>query len=209
MGATSQPTTQPAAPGTRSGHWQRLLTKDGGTIKALFVDPKNPSVLYAETALGLFKSSDGAGSWSQTLDFSTLADSVILVAFDPASPSTVFLLTSSSESPEVGIPPGCFRSDDGGATWTDLSEGSPPLGGWPVAIWFDTTTSPSTVYASGWRSTDRGESWTELSSEEADRRWAQHWEEPGTDFQNTDFQGRVTDANTGRGTHGTRRTRRP
>ena len=44
MGAAIQPTP----PGARSGHWQRLLTNDGGTIKALFIDPKHPSVLYAE-----------------------------------------------------------------------------------------------------------------------------------------------------------------
>jgi photosystem II stability/assembly factor-like uncharacterized protein len=198
MGAAGQLTTHPAAPGTRSGHWQQLLSSEGGTIKALFVDPKNPSALYAETALGLFKSSDGAESWNQALYFSTLADGVILVAFDPASPSTVFLLTSSSEWAAWGTPATrLLRSDDGGATWTDLSKASPTLGGWPVAIWFDTMTSPSTIYASGWRSTDRGASWTELSAEEADRRWAQHWEEPGTDFQNTAFRGMVTDATTG------------
>ena len=160
MGVASQPTT---SRGARSGHWQRLLTNDGGTIKALFIDPKNPSVLYAETAVGLFKSSDGAESWNQTSDFSTLADSVILVAFDPASPSTVFVLTHSSQYSVRLIPTRLLRSDDGGATWTDLSEGSPPLGGWPQDIWFDTTSSPSAVYAMGWRSTDRGESWTELS----------------------------------------------
>jgi photosystem II stability/assembly factor-like uncharacterized protein len=197
MGALSQPATGPVAPGTRSGHWQRLLTTDGGTIKALFIDPKNPSMLYAETALGLFKSSDGAGSWNQTLDFSMLAGSVILVAFDPASPSTVFVLAWASDSLGPLIQTQLLRSDDGGVTWTDLSTTSPPLSGWPVAIWFDTATSPSTIYASGWRSTDRGNSWTELSPEEADRRWAQHWQEPGSDFQDGDFQGTVTDATTG------------
>ena len=117
---------------------------------------------------------------------------MILVAFDPASPSTVFVLTHSSQYSFRLIPTRLLRSDDGGATWTDLSEGSPPLGGWPQDIWFDSTSSPSAVYAIGWRSTDRGESWTELSPEEADRTWVQHSKEPETDFQGT-----VTDANTG------------
>ena len=196
MGVASQPATQPTAPGTRSGHWQRLLTSDGGTIKALFIGPKNPSALYAETAVGLFKSSDSAESWTQTLDFSTLAGSVTDVVYDPASPSTVLLVTDWSPSSARQIPT-LLRSDDGGATWTELIDASPHLEAWPLFIRFDTTSSPSTIYISGWRSTDRGESWTEPTPEDKARAEADPWQTLVTRFPDTDFRGTVTDANTG------------
>ena len=37
---------------------------EGGRIYALAIDPQTPATLYAGTSVGVFKSSDGGGSWS-------------------------------------------------------------------------------------------------------------------------------------------------
>ncbi len=164
---------QPTGNDAQNGYWERLpLARSDVPIKTLVLDPSTPSDLYAETAAGLFKSTDGAGSWNQTLSFSAFAGQVFVVAFDPASPSTVYMIAwLSGDSPG---PPQLLRSDDGGATWAHLTDASTPgLSGYFGAISFDTASTPSTVFMfgnSGWyRSTDRGETWTGLTEEEADQ----------------------------------------
>ncbi len=209
--ATGQ-TNQTTATGGQGGQWERLpLTSEGGAVSILVMDPSNPSVLYAARSDGLFKSSDGAGSWDRLAplesDLFPVTD-VTLIMIDPASPSTVYVTAWA-------FGPALFRSDDGGASWVDLSlawnDVIPAMGeiidlmpGDPHHwMWFDTTSSPSTVYLAGasqtgpgtavCRSTDRGESWTTLSPEEATEALASQPEgELGTDFQGT-----VTDADTG------------
>jgi photosystem II stability/assembly factor-like uncharacterized protein len=152
----------------QSSHWEQLpLTSEGGPVNALVMDPSNPSILYAGTSVGLFKSTDAAGSWTQ---LSTVPGSVFVVAIDPASPSTVYVQSVVSQREQEAGTFKLLRSDDGGATWTDLSgTGTPASPGYDRGIWFDTTSTPSTIYIWGrvepygfpiWRSTDRGETWT-------------------------------------------------
>ena len=167
-----------ASTGARSGHWERhpLLTTEDLGVSVLATDPSDPSVLYAITDSEVLKSSDGAGSWKQISTMRAWA-----IAVDPASPSTVYLAASEA----------LLRSDDGGATWTDLSGPGLPLMrpyGVSAGLWFDPTTTPSTLYMNGtlvgseargnsfsWfpspmcRSTDRGETWIELTKAEAEQ----------------------------------------
>jgi photosystem II stability/assembly factor-like uncharacterized protein len=195
---------------TGSGYWERLpLTIPGVPIDTLIMDPSNPSVLYARTAAGLFESSDGAASWHQTLSFSAFVGQVFAVAFDPASPSTVYMIALlSGDSP---WPTQLLRSDDGGVTWTHLTDASTPKpSGWFAAIWFDAASTPSTVFMwgnngsgdDGWyRSTDRGETWTGPTEEEADQaitiRHLPAAAQQALDAFLVSFSGTVTDADTG------------
>ncbi len=68
-------------------------------------DPSSPSILYAATPEGIFKSGDGGITWSMILPGQ---GSVVLA---PSSPSTLYAWTSA----------GLFRTDDGGAEWTQLA----------------------------------------------------------------------------------------
>jgi photosystem II stability/assembly factor-like uncharacterized protein len=184
---------------TPSGQWQRLpLSSEGGYIKALVIDPSNPSVLYAGTDEGLFKSTDGARSWKQ---LSKIQGMVFFVLVDPAAPASVYALAAQ---PESGVGPArLLRSDDGGATWTDLSATMPPhIMVWPPIMWADPTSSPSTIYtltatgideADAWRSTDRGKTWTKLSPEEA----AQAKSKPFYLWFDSSFEGPISDSDTG------------
>jgi photosystem II stability/assembly factor-like uncharacterized protein len=166
-GAPTAATTSPVM------HWERLpLTEDSGPIASLVMDSANPSVLYAGTNEGLFKSSDGAESWGQ---LPTPVGGVYAISVDPASPSTVYAAVDFAT--DDVRPTHLLRSDDGGATWADLTDSSAlKIGGYaPADVWFDTTSNPSTAYMRRFgdyqvcRSTDRGETWTELTTAEQDQ----------------------------------------
>src|SRR4030095_8693034 len=74
----------------------------GGDVEALAIDPQNPSTVYAGTATGLFKSTDGGGSWSVLK--TPLPGGFGFLATDPQTPSTVY----------VGNGSGALKSIDGG-----------------------------------------------------------------------------------------------
>ena len=83
------------------------------SVRALAIDPKNPSTLYAAMGLnvddggGLFKSTDGAMSWSPVNSglpgISIPHDPVI----DPQNSNTLYL------------DGGFFKSTDGGSSWVN------------------------------------------------------------------------------------------
>ena len=62
---------------------------EGGTIRALAIDPATPTTLYAGTYGGVFKSTDGGGSWSAVNTGLTNTE-VSALAIDPATPTTLY-----------------------------------------------------------------------------------------------------------------------
>ncbi len=147
----------------------------GVPISALDMDPSDPSILYAATVGGLFKSSDGAESWTRLPG--TYGRNYWTVAVDPTAPSTIYAISVKDDA----VPPGRLqRSDDGGATWVNLSDaGSPRIYGYEAFVWFDVAAAPATVYAWGmkrgdwhvYRSVDRGETWTRDPPEQQNPPW--------------------------------------
>lgn len=126
----------------------------GGIVRSLAVDPTNPSTVYAGTSSGgVFKSTNGGGSWSfSSMGIQTSGDYIITgLAVDPATPTRVYATATS------GADGGIFRSTDGGATWTFAHVG------YSTAIAIDPAT-PTTLYAAGAsdvrKSIDAGVTWT-------------------------------------------------
>jgi len=167
----------PAGSAADPGKWERLpLTWDGGPVYSIAVDPSDLSVVYAGTGEGVYKSTDGAGSWHQVL---TDGAGHYTVSLDPQAPEHVY---ASRVGPSVGVAPRVWRSNDGGETWTDLDwtllgetirrDWAENGGGAEPYARFDIRTSPSTVYVyqeSGWvRSTDSGETWVQVDDGEMD-----------------------------------------
>ncbi len=80
-------------------------------INALAIDPTNPTILYAATAGGLYKSYDG-GATSHSVGFSNSA--VTVLAIDPSNPLTLYA---------NAVGQGLFKSTDGGASWFGIDNG--------------------------------------------------------------------------------------
>ena len=89
-------------------------------INSLAIDPTSPSTLYAATSSGLYKSTDAGANWTQLLPSATVGYTVTI---DPTRSSTVYVTyTTAGSGPYMFL----ARSNDGGATWTDLSANFPP-----------------------------------------------------------------------------------
>jgi photosystem II stability/assembly factor-like uncharacterized protein len=159
--------SQTAASSASIGVWERLpLSTFGGVVGPLVIDPSDSSVLYVITGGHLFKSTDGAGTWNQ---LPAIAGDLWSPVLDPHSPSTIYLVYSTELENGKGVTTHLVRSDDGGATWTDLNQaGAPKVGPTSRGLWLDAATTPSTVYmyddaGDVNRSVDRGTTWTKLS----------------------------------------------
>jgi adhesin/invasin len=118
----------------------------GGYGQGIAIDPQAPSTLYAAVGNDLYKSVNGAASWTRLATGSVGADRI---AVDPTNSAKVYFDTSSQ----------FLRSSDGGSTWTASS--LPMQGGGDVEI---DPTSTSTIYVAGYgnvqKSTDGGATWS-------------------------------------------------
>jgi photosystem II stability/assembly factor-like uncharacterized protein len=129
-----------------------------GSIAAVNAIALSPaaSTVYAGTAHGVAKTTDGGRSWSQA----GLSDVAInVLAIDPHTPSTLYASGSAGN---------VYRSVDGGAVWTSVSLGGVPnQSGTAIAFIAIDPLTTSTLYAlSGgpfgtlYKSSDGGQSWT-------------------------------------------------
>lgn len=105
------------------------LGPDGGTVLAVAVAPAAPATVYAGTLGGVFRSTDGGGTWAASAT-GMPAIRVSALAIDPGAAGTVYAATET----------GLFTSADAGATWTQRD----PSRGLSLAI--DPQT-PGTAYA--------------------------------------------------------------
>jgi photosystem II stability/assembly factor-like uncharacterized protein len=135
-------TWQPKNEGITYPWWMRLA-----------MDANNTEVLYASSQNGLFRTLDGAESWTQ-VDF--------------GYPEASFVVTDPRDSDVVYVAPpalyGLLKSDDAGHTWRRADEG---LGAIPPTCLAIDSSQPDKLYAGTWRaviykSTDGATRWFEL-----------------------------------------------
>jgi len=160
------------------------------SIGDIVIDPTNPNIIYVGTGEvnggggsvtyggnGVYKSTDGGLTWNHLGLGATEYISRIVV--DPLNPQNVFLGAMGKlfgKNSERGL----YRTTDGGTTWENKLLISDSTGCIDVAI---NPTNPNIIYAAMWerirrpdrrsyggptcglyRSTDGGETWTELTS---------------------------------------------
>ena len=134
----------------------------GGAVNAVVVAPSNPAVIWAGSAAGVFRSTDGGATWSNVSG--PLADVARLVVH-PKDADKAWALSSSQ---------GLWRTVDGGATWISSNTFA---GIMPTALLIDPR-DPDTLYVAGnclagvepiflpWngvhKSTDGGVTWKSL-----------------------------------------------
>jgi photosystem II stability/assembly factor-like uncharacterized protein len=148
------------------GEWQPLAAglPERVEARAFVVHPREPDVLYAGTQDGPYRTTDGGARWER-LGFPDRGAVVWSLALHPARPRVMY----------AGVAPaGIYRSENGGDTWVRLPGARSPGHcemGFPTRVTRIAIDPVLTdvVYAalevSGViRSTDGGETWTDLSA---------------------------------------------
>ena len=165
--------------------WKNMGLKESEHISKIIVHPDSSNVIWvaAQGPLwnsggerGVFKSSDGGETWTKTLGNEEWTGATDL-AIDPRDPNVLYAATwdrHRTVAAYMGGGPGTglHKSTDGGMTWSQLKTGLPSsnMGKIGLAMSYQ---NPDVLYAaieldrrSGavYRSTDRGASWSKMSS---------------------------------------------
>ena len=175
-------------------NWTSVGLKESERIVKILVDPGDtntvyvcvPGKLWSDSAdRGVYKTTDGGKSWSQILKGSNLSTGCSMMTMDKSSPKTLYAgmwdfrrkgwsFRSGGDGPDAPSGSGLFKSTDGGATWTELSDQnrkglpSKPWGRVAVAV---AQSKPNVVYAlieaeppknALYRSDDGGDTWNKL-----------------------------------------------
>lgn len=126
-----------------------------GNVEALVIDPVTPAVLYAGTlGGGVFKSTDGGGSWASVN--TGLTDKYVqTLVIDPVSPATLYAGTNGG---------GVFKSTNGAGNWASCNTGLTTSSISALAV---DPSDPSKLYAGTYlkgmyKSTDGGGTWIKL-----------------------------------------------
>jgi photosystem II stability/assembly factor-like uncharacterized protein len=172
--------------------WRALGLKDSRYIGRIWVSPTDANTLLVgaqghffgpNPERGVFRSTDGGATWSQTLKID--ADTGVEdLASDPADPKVIFAAAwqvrqypwQSYFTPAAGPGSAIYKSVDGGVTWARLAGGGWPEGalgriGLAVAHKAGATRIYATIdsrKAAGlWRSDDGGGHWVRVNDEDA------------------------------------------
>jgi photosystem II stability/assembly factor-like uncharacterized protein len=159
--------------------WKKVISKDENTgASDVQIDLSNPEIVYAAmwevregpwedgnefngTGGGLFKSSDGGGTWRQLTNGLPKDLSQTYVAIAPSDPRRVYA-TVAMASGKLGV----YRSDDAGDSWTQITtdpRASGRIGGGDLAIPKVDPKNPDLVYVAStvtMRSEDGGKTWS-------------------------------------------------
>ncbi len=165
--------------------WTKMGLENSEHIAKIWIDPRDSKrVLVASQGplwsdggdRGLFRSTDGGGTWTKVLGGGP-ATGVTDLVVDPGNPDVMYAATYQRRrhvwtlingGPEGGI----HKSTDGGTTWTQLKKGLPKgdIGRIGLALaagkpWIVYATVEAALDGSGfYRSTDAGASWEKRSS---------------------------------------------
>ncbi len=164
--------------------WQNMGLKDSEHVSKIIIHPEDSNIIWvaAQGPLwskggdrGLFKSTDGGKTWTQTLgntEWTGVTDLVI----DPRNPDQLYAATwdrHRTVAAYMGGGPGTglHSSSDGGETWQKLSKGLPKSNMGKIGLTISPQ-RPDVLYAAieldrrkggVYKSTDRGASWTKQS----------------------------------------------
>ncbi len=164
--------------------WTRVGLASSEHIGKILIDSRNPNVVYvaaqgplwsAGGERGLFKTTDGGGTWTAVLSISP-DTGVSDVVFDPRNSNILFASAYQRRravgqmiggGPEGGI----FKTTNAGKTWTRLTTGLPKGDMGRVGLAIDGRKSPATVFAivdakrdeaGFYRSDDGGTTWARI-----------------------------------------------
>ncbi len=165
--------------------FQKLLYKDENTgANDVEIDPSNPDVVYAAfweaqqgpwensawsgTGGGIFKSTDSGKTWKQ-LKEGLPQEGVVQanLAIAPSDPKRIYAAVASlgpNSAPRLGL----YRSEDGGESWSKITDDPRPaarIGGGDLPVPAVDPKNPDVVYSASvvtWKSIDGGKTWTAI-----------------------------------------------
>ncbi len=168
--------------------WENMGLKNSEHIGMIRIDPRDSNTIFVAVQgplwsgggdRGLYKSTDGGQNWRKVLgdghgntDEDDQYTGVNEVHMDPRNPDVMYAVTwqrlrNVAVVMDGGPGTGIHKSEDGGETWRELTNGLPEemMGKTGLAI---SPQDPDTIYATieldnrtggFWRSDDGGESW--------------------------------------------------
>ncbi len=176
--------------------WTHIGLTHTQAIGSVLVDPHDPEVVYVaalghpygpNAQRGVFKSTDGGRTWHKVL-YKNDNTGAIDLAFQPGDSRVIYAaLWQTRRPPWNTYPPsngpgsGLYKSTDGGAHWTEISQPAHGFAAHPGRIGIAVAPSdPQRVYAmvdakAGglYRSDDGGAHWTHVSVDV--RVWQRGW----------------------------------
>jgi len=140
--------------------WTNIGLAQTKRIGRVAVHPTDSDIIFvagagaqfsADSARGIYRTTDGGTTWSKVLYISD-STSAIDLRIDPTHPDTVYAamwerMRSPTRRKAGGVTSGIYRSTDMGTTWTELTSGlpsGPTVGRIGIAI---CQTSPNVLYA--------------------------------------------------------------
>jgi photosystem II stability/assembly factor-like uncharacterized protein len=100
-----------------AGQWTSL-GPDGGDVRSLNFDPKNPDRIYLGTSTGsLFLSNDAGHNWTRLAHLGGDDNVLDHITIDPQNPKHIYVSAWSLENQQSGD---VYRSHDGGDNWEAL-----------------------------------------------------------------------------------------
>lgn len=140
----------------------RSVGPEGGDVRALTYDPRNPDRILLGTSSGLlYISENGGASWSRFAHLGT-GDHYVLdnIAFDPSNTKTIYVAAWSVDEQNNGD---LFRSRDGGKSWQVI----PGMRGRSIRAFAVADSNPKILTAGAlegvFRSFDGGDTWQQIS----------------------------------------------
>jgi photosystem II stability/assembly factor-like uncharacterized protein len=144
--------------------WQPV-GPDGGTVRSLAFDPKNPERIFLGTSAGaLYLSLDNGKTWQRFARLGSSAEMVLdHIVIDPGDPKNMFVAAWNAQLPSSDGD--LFRSKDAGKTWEIVAD----LHGKSLRALSISATDSKVVVAGAldgiYRSRDGGHDWERISPE--------------------------------------------
>jgi len=168
------------------GSWEHLGLETSEHISKIIVHPDDPDTVWVASQgplwskggeRGVYKTTDGGKTWANVLAKGPWTGATDLV-IDPRHPDRLYAAMWQHHRTVAGYvgggpESGLYASEDGGKTWTELTNGLPKGNKGKIGLALSPQ-KPDVVYAAieldqreggVWRSENRGASWTKMSDE--------------------------------------------
>ena len=118
------------------GTWTQInngIVETSVGIQAIAVNPTNPDIAYiavfdgvTDSQQGIYKTTDGGTIWNVANTGMGTVKNILTIIINPLNQNVLYCGTSFGVTSQMG-PPHIYKTVDGAATWTDMSNGIPNL----------------------------------------------------------------------------------